>query len=81
MDLTRAAVTRAAVTRAAVYDRDGSISVREVELPTVGDDEALVRITACGICPGEAMDWYVARKAPFVLGHEPVGVIEAVGTG
>jgi len=69
------------VTRAAVYDRDGSISVREVELPQLHDGEALVRITACGICPGEAMDWYVARKAPVVLGHEPVGVIEAIGAG
>ena len=69
------------VTRAAVYDRDGSISLRDVDLPTVGDGEALVRITACGICTGEAMSWYVARKAPFVLGHEPVGVIEAVGAG
>ena len=70
-----------AVTRAAVYDRDGSISVRDVDLPLVHDGEALVRINACGICPGEAMDWYVARKAPFVLGHEPAGVIEAVGAG
>jgi len=68
------------VTRAAVYDRDGSISIRDVDLPTMGDGGARVRITACGICPGEAMDWYVASKAPFVLGHEPVGVIEAIGS-
>jgi len=69
------------LTRAAVYDRDGSISLRDVELPPPQAGEALVRITACGICPGEAMDWYVARKAPFVLGHEPVGVVEALGDG
>ncbi|HET9341360.1 MAG TPA: alcohol dehydrogenase catalytic domain-containing protein [Candidatus Eremiobacteraceae bacterium] len=69
------------VTRAAMYDRDGSISIREIELPQMNDGEALVRITACGICPGEAMDWYVARKAPFVLGHEPVGIVEAIGAG
>lgn len=69
------------LTLAAVFDRDGSIALRDVELPPLGEGEALVRITACGICPGEAMDWYVARKAPFVLGHEPVGVIEALGPG
>ena len=69
------------VTRAAVYDRDGSISIRDVELPKMHDGEALVRIAACGICPGEAMDWYVARKAPVVLGHEPVGIVEAIGAG
>lgn len=69
------------LTLAAVYDADGSIALRNVELPTLRDGEALVRITACGICPGEVMDWYVARKAPFVLGHEPVGVVEAFGAG
>ena len=65
------------VTRAAVYDRDATISVRDVPLRSPGDGELLVRITACGICPGESVGWYVARKAPFVLGHEPVGVVES----
>jgi L-iditol 2-dehydrogenase len=69
------------LTLAAVYDKDGSIGLREIELPPLRDGEALVRLTACGICPGEVMDWYVARKAPFVLGHEPVGVVEALGDG
>ncbi len=67
------------LTRAAVYEKDGSIVVRDVPLPPLGADELLVRITACGICPGEVMRWYVARKAPFVLGHEPVGIIERCG--
>ena len=68
-------------TRAAVYDRDGSISVRDLPLSAPGPGELGVRITACGICPGEVLGWYVARKAPFVLGHEPVGVIEQCGEG
>jgi L-iditol 2-dehydrogenase len=68
------------MTRAAVYGRDGSIVVQEVPLPPLGAGELLVRITACGICPGEAMQWYVARKAPFVLGHEPCGVVEECGS-
>jgi L-iditol 2-dehydrogenase len=68
-------------TRAAVYDRDGSITVRELPLAPPGPGELGVRITACGICPGEVLGWYVARKAPFVLGHEPVGVIEQCGDG
>ncbi len=69
------------MTRAAVYDRDGSISVRSLPLSAPGPGELGVRITACGICPGEVLGWYVARKAPFVLGHEPVGVIEQCGEG
>jgi L-iditol 2-dehydrogenase len=68
-------------TRAAVYDRDGSITVKELPLAPPGPGELAVRITACGICPGEVLGWYVARKAPFVLGHEPVGVIEQCGDG
>jgi L-iditol 2-dehydrogenase len=68
-------------TRAAVYDRDGSITVQELPLASPGPGELGVRITACGICPGEVLGWYVARKAPFVLGHEPVGVIEQCGEG
>jgi L-iditol 2-dehydrogenase len=68
-------------TRAAVYDRDGSIAVKDLPLEPPGPGELGVRITACGICPGEVLGWYVARKAPFVLGHEPVGVIEQCGSG
>jgi len=68
-------------TRAAVYDRDGSIAIRDLPLGPPGPGELSVRIMACGICPGEVLGWYVARKAPFVLGHEPVGVIEQCGEG
>jgi L-iditol 2-dehydrogenase len=34
---------------------------------------------ACGICGSDVMDWYTQRKAPAVLGHEPVGVVIARG--
>ncbi len=68
-------------TRAAVYERGGDVSVKEVPLPAPQPGELLVRVTACGLCPGEAMRWYNDRKAPFVLGHEPVAVVEACGEG
>jgi L-iditol 2-dehydrogenase len=67
------------LTKAAVYDRDGNIEIKDVALPPVGAGDLLVKMTACGICPGEVLGWYVARKAPFVLGHEQVGVIEECG--
>jgi L-iditol 2-dehydrogenase len=86
VDLSRAEAKRVhskmmTTTRAAVYDRDGSITVQELPIAPPGPGELGVRITACGICPGEVLGWYVARKAPFVLGHEPVGVIEQCGDG
>ena len=69
----------ATTTRAIVYHTSDDLRLEEVRLPALRPGELLVRIRACGLCPGEAMDWYMARKAPLVPGHEPVG--EVVGTG
>lgn len=63
---------------ARLYDF-GDIRIEEMARPTVGPGDILVRATACGICSGDIMPWYIRRKAPLVLGHEPVGVIEQVG--
>jgi L-iditol 2-dehydrogenase len=42
-------------------------------------DEILVRTATCGICSGDLMPWYLARKIGTVLGHEVVGWVEQVG--
>ena len=44
-----------------------------------GDGDILVRTSACGICSGDLMPWYLAKKAGTVLGHEVVGRAVAVG--
>ncbi len=62
----------------------GDVRVEEAPVPLPGAGEALVRIDACGVCGSDALDWYVARKAaarPVVLGHEPAGVVVALGEG
>lgn len=67
--------------RAAVlYDVD-DIRIEERPVPDVGPGELLVRTRASGICSGDVMAWYVRRKAPLVLGHEPCGIVAAVGEG
>jgi len=53
----------------------------ERPLPSIGPGELLVRIEASGICSGDLMPWYIRRKAPLVLGHEPVGRIVLCGEG
>src|SRR5579859_4501416 len=63
---------------ARLYDF-GDIRVEESPRPVVGDTDILVRARACGICSGDIMPWYIKRKAPLVLGHEPVGVVEEAG--
>ncbi len=61
--------------RAAVlYDVD-DIRIEERAIPKLGDGEVLVRTMASGICSGDVMAWYIRRKAPLVLGHEPAGIV------
>jgi L-iditol 2-dehydrogenase len=63
---------------ARLYDF-GDIRVEESARPEVGPSDMLVRASACGICSGDIMPWYIKRKAPLVLGHEPVGTVEQTG--
>jgi L-iditol 2-dehydrogenase len=63
---------------ARLYDF-GDIRIEEAARPEVGPGDILVRARACGICSGDIMPWYIRRKAPLVLGHEPVGVVEETG--
>ncbi len=44
-----------------------------------GDGEILLRTLASGICSGDLMPWYLARKVGTVFGHEPAGRAVEVG--
>ena len=63
------------------YYSVNDVRIEEVPIPTIGAGELLVRVAACGVCGSDVMDWYTERKAPAVLGHEPAGVVAAVGAG
>lgn len=74
--------------RAAVQTGPGTVEMREMDLPSIGDDDALVRVEACGICGSDielfrAEDsFFVGRRKPeypVIRGHEPVGVIVEAG--
>ena len=52
---------------------------RITPVPKSVPDDMLVQTRACGICSGDIMPWYLRRKAPLVLGHEPVGVVAETG--
>ncbi|MDR7544205.1 MAG: alcohol dehydrogenase catalytic domain-containing protein [Armatimonadota bacterium] len=75
------AIARPHTSRAVVFRAPGELRAEEIALPAPGPGELLLRITACGLCPGEVMDWYIARKAPVAMGHEAVGVVAAGGAG
>jgi L-iditol 2-dehydrogenase len=61
--------------RAAVlYDVD-DVRIERRQIPELEEGEVLVRTMASGICSGDVMPWYIRRKAPLVLGHEPAGIV------
>jgi len=67
--------------RTAMLHAWGDVRVETETIPIPGPGEAVIRIEACGVCGSDALDWYVERKAPAVLGHEPAGTIVQVGEG
>ncbi len=75
--------------RAAVLVRPRRIEVRRVPSPPPpGRGEALVRVTAVGICRSDLHYWLhgrigsqVIRRWPQVLGHEPAGEVVRTGPG
>ena len=69
--------------KANVFHGKNDIRVEEVERPRAGVDDALVRITLTTIC---ATDLHIVRgeypvKPGLIIGHEPVGVVEELGSG
>jgi threonine dehydrogenase-like Zn-dependent dehydrogenase len=56
---------------------------RELPVPEVTHDSALLRVEACGICGSdyEQYEGVLRTPMPVIPGHEPLGVIEAIGDG
>jgi L-iditol 2-dehydrogenase len=67
--------------RAAMYYSNRDIRLEEIETPSIGPGELLVKIQASGICGSDVMEWYRLHKVPLVLGHEIAGEVAAVGQG
>ncbi|MFQ6053869.1 MAG: alcohol dehydrogenase catalytic domain-containing protein, partial [Candidatus Bathyarchaeia archaeon] len=67
--------------RVAVYYSNDDVRLEEMPVPAVGGGELLLKVMACGICGSDVMEWYRIRRAPRVLGHEAVGVVEELGEG
>jgi len=65
--------------KAAVYYSLDDVRVEELPKPKIGPDEVLVEMKACGVCGSDLMDWYLKKRAPLVLGHEPAGIVVEVG--
>ena len=73
------ALTRTAL--AMVQTAPRRLEARELPLPALGADDALLRVEACGICGSdvESFEGVLRVPLPLVPGHEPLGVIEEIG--
>lgn len=73
--------------RAAVLAGHGKpLQVKLVPRPLAGRGQLLVRLQACGICHSDVHIWKGDVRPPhapepFILGHEGVGVVAAIGEG
>lgn len=67
--------------RSLVLEAPRRLVVHEFPLPQIGEDDALLRVEACGLCGTDHELWSGSMKKnlPIVPGHEAVGVIEQIG--
>lgn len=67
--------------RVVVQEGPRQLAMRELPIPPIDHDSAILRIEACGIC-GSDVEQYTGTipvPLPVIPGHEPLGVIAAIG--
>ncbi|MEN3272215.1 MAG: alcohol dehydrogenase [Actinomycetota bacterium] len=69
--------------RALVLEAPRQLVARSIDVPEVGNDDALLRVEACGLCGTDHEQFTGLLPGPyaFIPGHETVGVIETIGAG
>lgn len=67
--------------RVVEYHTNDDVRIVEQPIPEIGPGELLIQLQACGICASDVMEWYMRPRAPLYPGHEPVGIVAAVGAG
>jgi len=68
--------------RAAFMTDVNAIEVRDTEEPKLEPAGAILKVEACGICGTDARTFFNGdprAPAPWILGHEPVGILKEVG--
>jgi L-iditol 2-dehydrogenase len=68
--------------KALIYTEPYRLEYSDFPDPSIGDDDILVRVKACGIC-GSDVQGYTGktgrRLPPLIMGHEAAGIIEETG--
>jgi S-(hydroxymethyl)glutathione dehydrogenase/alcohol dehydrogenase len=68
---------------AVMWERNAPLAIEEVRIDEPGPHEVLVRTVASGVCHSDlhVIEGGLPMPPPTILGHEPAGVVEAVGEG
>jgi propanol-preferring alcohol dehydrogenase len=70
---------------AVAHDYGKPLSIEEVEIPTPGAGEIVMKVETSGLCHTDIHavhgDWPVKAKMPLIPGHEGVGRVARVGAG
>ena len=59
------------------------VVVEEIEVAGPGPGEAMIKLSACGVCHSDlsATNGTIPFPPPLILGHEGAGVVVEVGSG
>ena len=77
----KAAANIPATAKVATLVEPRNIVVKEYPMPTVGDNDILVKIEGCGVCGTDVHEWKgdPFGICPVTLGHEGTGEVVALG--
>ena len=72
--------------KAQIFYEPNKMVLEEIDIPTITDDQVLIKVKACGIC-GSDIAYYWGEspletkngKGPLILGHEYTGEVIKVG--
>ncbi|KAL4918263.1 chaperonin 10-like protein [Aspergillus aurantiobrunneus] len=67
--------------KALLYDKPEMHKITEVPVPTLRENDVLIKVKACGVCGTDLHihEGEFIAQFPLVPGHETVGVVAAVG--
>ena len=67
--------------KAAIVKSDSNIEIKNMIKPSLGPDDMLVKMHACGICGSDVEKVFGKYgQASMKLGHEPAGTITEIGS-
>lgn len=70
------------VSRSAVVTEPGAVETRDIALPEIGPNEALLKVETTGVCGADPKVYkgeFRSEILPAILGHEIVGRIDTIG--